>query len=478
MLPFLGGKKTIKLPYGTYEFIFTSKDHKKISQILNFQKESEHHFIDLNINKNSFLLIGNVSKHKSVKFYDKNIGKITPTKGLNLVIFKGGNIVKNLKLINGFIPLELEDGIYDFMVENSYHGNVFFRGITINKETSKNIVISVPAVLTTVEGVIKNNGQFIGGAKLIFTDVDNNSYETSTTFVGEFSIHLPPQKYKITLHKPGFIIQHNQNLIYDFTTPEKNYYFTLNTEELLSGIQGSIIDTDGKPISNVNIMIKNGDTTIDLISDNFGVFSTSILPGLLFIKAEKPGYKSFGLVTKLERFSSLSGLKVILQPNLSSISGTVGSSFSPKENIQLTLRDESGQIVANAISNKNGYYEFPDININHKYFISVGAQSYKYYYSKKFTLGQKDLKNKNIILENRSIRLYLEFLKTSKKPLDQKEVIIDGKSYQTDTNGFILLELPEDSKNIKVKIKSHGFNKTISLRSMSENPNLLTIIIK
>ena len=477
-LPFLGSSKTLNLPFGTYEFIFSSKNYQSNSQILNLKNISEHYFIDLDINKNKFFLIGNASKYKTIKFYDKNIGRINPIHGIDLVIFKDGHIVRKVELQNGFIPIELEDGVYDFMIENNSEDNTFFRGIEINDKTSKNIVISVPDILTTVKGVIKNNGQFIGGAKLVFTDVNNNSYETTTTFVGEFSIDLPPQKYKIRLNKPGFIIQESQNLIYDFTVPEKKYTLTLDTEELLSSIEGVTLDNNGEPLPNVNVMIKNGENIINLKSDDFGVFSGSILPGLLFIKAEKDGYKSFGLVTKLERFSSLSGLQVSLKPYLSNISGTVGSSFSPKENIQLALRNESGEIIANAISNENGYYEFPDININHKYFISVGEQSYKYYYSKPFILGKKDLTNQNIILESRDIRLYIEFIRPAKIPISKKEILINGESYQTDTNGFVLLDLPEDSSFLEVEIESYGFHKTINLKNISKNPNLLTIVVK
>ena len=477
-LPFLGNSKTLNLPFGTYEFIFSSKNHQSSSQILNLKNISEHYFIDLNIKKNQFFLIGNASKHKTIKFYDKNISKITPIHGLNLVIFKDGQITRKIKLENGFVPVELEDGIYDFMIENKSKENTFFRGIEIDSKTSKNIVISVPDILTTVKGVIQNNGQFIGGAKLLFTDVNNNSYETTTTFVGEFSIDLPPQKYKIRLNKPGFVIQESQNLIYDFTVPEKKYTLTLNTVELLSSIEGVTLDNGGNPIPNVNVMIKNGENIINLKSDDFGVFSASILPGLLFIKADKSGYKSFGLVTKLERFSSLSGLKITLKPYLSNISGTIGSSFSPKKNIQLALRNESGEIIANAISNENGYYEFSDININHKYFISVGAQSYKYYYSKPFILGKEDLTNQNIILDGRNIRLYIEFINSSKTPINRKEVLVNGKSYKTDTNGFVLLELPEDTKFLEVKLESYGFQKTINLKNIENDPNLLTIVVK
>jgi len=477
-LPFLSNSKTLHLPFGTYEFIFSSKKYQSSSQIFNFQNTSEHYFIDLDIKKNQFFLIGNASKYKTIKFYDKNIGKINPIYGLNLIVFKDGQIIRKIKLENGFIPIELEDGVYDFMIENKLKANTFFRGIKIDDKTNKNIVVSVPNISTTVRGVVKNKGQFIGGVKLIFTDVDNNSYETSTTFVGEFSINLPPKKYKITLSKPGFVIKKSQNLIYDFSTPDKHYDLTLDTKELLSSIEGVTLDDSGNPLANVDIMVKNGENIIHLKSNDFGVFSTSILPGLLFIKAEKNGYKSFGLVTKLERFSSLSGLKVTLNPYFSNISGTIGSSFSPKSNIQLALRNESGEIIANTISNENGYYEFSDININNKYFITVGVQSYNYYYSKPFTLGKNDLNNKNIILEDRKIRLYLEFLKNSKTPLSQNEITINDKLYKTDTNGFILLELPEDTQSLEVKVKSYNFHKIINLKNIEKNPNLLTIIVK
>ena len=477
-VPFLGGSKSIEFLSGTYEFIFSAKNSKKNKQILNFKDRSEHLFIDIDIPQNKFFILGNISKNKGIKFYKDNIGKVVPPKNLTLVVFQDGKITKKIKLKDTFVPIELEDGIYDFMIEDRFYSDLYFRGLKLNSITNKNIVISIPSVQTTIRGLIKNKDQFIGGAKISFTDVDNNFYETMSDFAGEFSINIPPQKYKITLKKPGFILEKNQNLIYDFTSPKEIYNLTLNTEELLSNVEGVVTDDKGTPISNADIMVKNGEKIIYLKSDDFGNFSASILPGLLFIKVEKDGYKAFGVVTKLERFSTLSGLKIPLTPYLSSISGIIGNSFTPLSSLHLTLRNRQGEVVANTISNQNGYYEFSDIKINDSYFISVGVQSYKYYYSDVFTLTKDDLINKNIILQGRKIRIYLEFLSSSRTPLSNQEVIVGGVAYKTDTNGFLLLELPEDTKNIDIEIKSYGYQKQIDLTSMSKSPNQLIIIIK
>ena len=458
-VPFLGGSKSIEFLSGTYEFIFSAKNSKKNKQILNFKDGSEHFFIDIVIPKNKFFILGNISKNKRINFYEDKIGRITPPKDITLVIFQNGKIQKKIKLKDTFVPVELEDGVYDFMIEDRFYTALYFRGIKLNSTVNKNIVITIPSVKTNVRGVIKNNDQFIGGAKISFTDVDNNSYETTSNFAGEFFINIPPQKYKITLKKPGFLLEKNQNLIYDFSSPKGSYNLTLNTKELLSNV-------------------KNGEKIIHLESDDFGNFSTSTLPGLLFIKVEKDGYKAFGVVTKLERFSTLSGLKFFLTPYLSNISGIIGNSFNPLSDIHLTLRNSQGEVVANTISNKNGYYEFSDIKINNNYFISVGLQSYKHYYSDIFTLEKDDIINKNIILQGRKIRIHLELLRSSKIPLHNQEVIIEGITYKTDTNGFLLLELPENKKNIDIEIKSYGYQKQIDLTSMSTNPNQLTIIVK
>ncbi|MCS5422679.1 MULTISPECIES: carboxypeptidase-like regulatory domain-containing protein [Psychrilyobacter] len=477
-VPFLGGFKSMEFLSGTYEFIFSAKNSIKNKQILNFKDRSEHFFIDIDIPKNKFFILGNTSKNKGIKFYEDNIGKVVPLKNLTLVIFQNGKIIKKIKLKDTFVPVELEDGVYDFMVEDRFYSDLYFRGLKLNSAVNKNIVISIPSVQTTIRGVIKNKDQFIGGAKISFTDVGNNSYETMSSFAGEFSINLPPQKYKITLKKPGFILEKNQNLIYDFTALEEVYNLILNTEELPSNVEGIVTDDKGRPISNADIMVKNGDEIIHLKSGDFGNFSTPILPGLLFIKVEKDGYKAFGVVTKLERFSTLSGLKISLTPYLSNISGIIGNSFTPLSNLHLTLMNRQGEVVANTISNQNGYYEFSDIKINESYFISVGVQPYKYYYSDVFTLTKDDLTNKNIILQGRKIRVYLEFLNNSKTPLRNKEIMVEGTAYKTDTNGFLLLELPENMKNIDINVKSYGYQKQIDLTSMSTNPNQLTIIIE
>ncbi|MEI6856751.1 carboxypeptidase-like regulatory domain-containing protein [Psychrilyobacter sp.] len=477
-VPFLGGFKSIEFLSGTYEFIFSAKNSIKNKQILNFKDRSEYVFVDIKIPVNKFFILGNISKNKGIKFYKENIGKVIPPKNITLVIFQNGEIKKKIKLKDAFVPIELEDGVYDFMVEDQFYSDLYFRGLKLNSTVNKTIVISIPSVQTTVRGVIKNKDQFIGGTKILFTDVDNNSYETMSTFAGDFFLNIPPQKYKITLKKPGFTLEKNQNLIYDFTAPKKVYNLTLNAEELLSNIEGIVTDDKGIPISNAEIMVKNGEKIIHLTSDDFGNFSTSILPGLLFIKVEKNGYKAFGIVTKLQRFSSLSGLKISLTPYLSNISGIIGNSFTPLNDLHLTLKNHQGEIVANTISNQNGYYEFSDIQINNKYFISVGVPSYKYSYSDVFTLTKDDLINKNIILQSRKTRIHLEFLSNSKTPLSNLEIIVGGIMYKTDTNGFLLLDLPEDIKNIDIKVKSYGYQKQIDLTSMSENPNQLTLIVK
>lgn len=477
-VPFLGSTKSIEFLSGTYEFIFSSKNSKKNKQILNFKDNSEHFFIDIDIPKNRFFILGNISKNKGINFYKNNIGKIIPPKDLTLVVLKNGKIKTKIKLKDTFIPIELEDGIYDFMIEGRFYSNFYFRGVKINSSVNKNIVISIPSVQTAIHGVIKNNDQFIGGAKILFTDVNNNSYETMSNFAGEFLINLPPQKYKTTLKKPGFVLKKNQNLIYDFSTPNKIYDLTLDTRELLSYVEGIVTDDKGIPILNANIMIKNEDNVLYLKSDDFGKFASSILPGLLFIKVEKDGYKAFGVVTKLERFSTLSGLKISLTPYLSNISGIVSNSFTPLSGLHLSLRNKKGKVVANTISNQNGYYEFSDIKINNSYFISIGLQSYKYYYSDVFNVTKDDITNKNIILQGRQIRIHLEFLNSSKIPLSNKEIIIEGIPHKTDTNGFLLLNLPENKKNIDIKIKSYGYAKQIDLSTMSTNPNQLTLIIK
>lgn len=476
--PFLGGFKSIKILSGTYEFLFSTKNSIKNKQILNFKDESEYFFIDINIPKNNFFIIGNLSKNKKIKFYKDNIDKIVPPENITLVIFQNGEIKKKIKLKDTFVPIELENGTYDFMVEEKFYSNLYFRNLKLNSTVNKNIVISIPSVQTTIRGVIKNNDQFIGGAKISFTDVENNSYETMSTFTGEFFLNIPPQKYKISLKKPGFILKKNQNLIYDFSASEEIYNLTLNTEELLSNIEGVVTDNKGMFISNANIVVKNNDKIIHLKSDDFGNFSTSILPGLLFIKVEKNGYKAFGIVTKLERFSSLSGLKISLTPYLSNISGIVSNSFTPLNKIHLTLRNRQGEAVANTISNQNGYYEFSDIKINNSYFISVGVQPYKYYYSDIFTLTKDNLINKNIILQSRKIRLHLEFINSFNIPLNDQEILIDGVIYKTDTNGFLLLELSEGVKNIDIKIKLYDYQKQINITSTSINPDQLTLIIK
>ena len=477
-VPFLGGLKSIEFLSGTYEFIFSTKNSKKKKKILNFKDKSEHFLIDIKIPKNNFFILGNTSKNKSIVFSKDNIGKVISPKNATLVILKDGKIKTKVKLKDTFVPVELEDGIYDFMIEGRFYPNLYFRGLKINSDTNKNIVISIPPVLTTVRGVIKNEEQFIGGVKVLFTDVDNNSYETISNFSGDFLIKLPPQKYKIALKKSGFLLEKNQNLIYDFTAPNEFFELTLKTEELLSNIEGSITDIKGIPISNADIMIKNGDKIVYLKSDDFGNFSASILPGLLFIKVEKDGYKAFGVVTKLERFSTLSGLKISLTPYQSNISGIISDNFTPLSNIHLTLRDKQGEIVANTISNKNGYYEFSDIQINNNYFISVGLQSYKYYYSDPFTLTKDEILNKNIILQGKKIRINLEFLNPSKTPLSNKTITVEGVNYITDTNGFLLLDLPENKKYIALEIKSYKYKKQVNLTSMSTNPNQLTLIVE
>ena len=477
-IPFLGRDKLLTLPVGTYEFIFYSQNAKKQSKIINISKREEVFYIDFDTDKNTFFFIGNINKNKGIRFYGNDIGHIKPLKDIVLVIFKDGKIIEKIKLGDSFSSVELEDGVYDFKVENKFYNDLFFRGIKLNSESNKNIVISIPPIEVTVNGVIKNKDQFIGGTKIKFIDVNNNVYETISNFAGEFSTKLPPQKYKIVLSKPGFVIREDQNLIYDFTTPKKTYNLTLNTTELFSNVQGIVVDKNNDPISNAKITVKSGENIVNLKSDDFGNFSTSILPGLLFIKVEKDGYKSFGMVKKLERFSSLSGQKIILEPYLSNISGTISNSFYPLSNIHLVLRNTKGEMVANAISNENGYYEFPDLNINQKYYIDVGARGYRYYSSNPIILTRDYLQDQNIFLQSKDIRLFLEFIDSSDIALSNIKVKINNKNYNTDTNGFVLLTLPPGTNSINIDLPSYNYKKNIHLKSTTKNPDKIRIVIK
>jgi len=199
---------------------------------------------------------------------------------------------------------------------------------------------------------------------------------------------------------------------------------------------------------------------------------------MIFIKVEKDGYKPVGVVRKLERFSTLSGLNITLSPHLSNISGIISNDFFPLKDIPLNLRDKDGNIVASTLSNSNGYYEFSDVRIDKNYFITVGVQSYKHYFSSRFHLSEEDVTNKNIILKSRNLRVYLEVVDALENPLKNKKISINKIIYSTDSNGFLLLELPENTQNIVIRGVGYNYYNKMDLSSVYKDPYQVVIKIK
>ncbi|MCK5779858.1 MAG: hypothetical protein KAH04_02510 [Psychrilyobacter sp.] len=477
-VPYFGKSKSIDFYFGNYDFLFSSKNTSDIKRNIFVNQTQKRYYIDSKIKENKFFILGNISKKQEINFYDKSIKKVTSPEDLKLTILKNGKIVKKIVLNDTFTPVILESGTFDFMVNGKFYDNTYFRGLLLNSSTNKNIVISLPSVATNIRGVIKNNNQFIGGVTLAFTDVNNKVYNTNSDFVGSFSIDLPPQKYKITIKKPGFTLNKKQDLIYDFSIAKNRYNLNLLATELPSSIDGIVYDNMKKPLPDALISLKSGDIVIKLKSNKFGEFSVPILPGMIFIKVEKDGYKSVGIVRKLERFSTLSGLNVTLSPYLANISGIISNDFFSLKKTPLKLRDTKGNVVANTLSNSIGYYEFSDIKTNENYFISVGVQSYKHYFSSHFYLDREDILNKNIILKNRKVRVYLEVVDYLGAPFKNKKISINKTIYSTDSNGFLLLELPEHTKTIIVRGVEYTFYKKIDLTSIYEDPYQLILKIK
>lgn len=476
-VPFFKKIKQLILPFGTYEFIFTNGEKIKTRKLVTLSKDNLQVNVSFKGQPLQFFLLGILGTKKDISFLAKGLTKFTSLSGSTITIFKDSKIVKEIKFTDSFIPLELLEGRYDFLIKGPSNDNTLFKGVLLRKDSKRSILIEVPSIKTFISGVVKEESQLLGGVKVILTDVYNNKFETTTTFTGKFSIQVPPRKYKITIEKPGFTLNKDQNLIYDFSIPNYSYKVSLRAVELPSSISGEIFDLNGESLNGVTLTITSGGKNKKINTDKFGKFSCEVQPGFLFIKAEKEGYKAYGKIIKLERFSKLSSIQIKLMPFLINISGIVQDHISPIKEIPLVLKDIKGNQVAVTKSNENGFYEFPDIDINNKYFISVGGTSYRYFQTSSFKPTKEDMKDKNILLVDKKPRFFIHFKDLEKKSLPKVNVLINNRTYTTDTNGFLLLQLREGTSKLLIEIPKYKFTKKIDREGFTEDPNQLTIIV-
>lgn len=463
-LNFSGGQTSLNLDEGKYKLQFFSPDYHSKDLFITSDGSFRSYKVDLQKKESNFFISVIESRKQEVYASDKpiNIGKTL--EGGELIFYQNGEPVKSVKVSSILEPLKLEHGYYDISL--LARGDTIFRvqRFPINERSGKFINFFASVTQVNVRGILKVGDMSLGGAKVTFTDVDNNSYSMISNFSGTFEGYLPARKYKINVDRFGYRLKENVDLVYNFTANTSPYDLNLELEEIPSIIGGRIFDDQYTPLEGALVTMKVGGTTYETITDSYGRFSGKTEAGLIFIRVKKDGFFHHGLVQKIEKSSTVSNLEIKIARRLFSLSGILSDGVSPVKRMRIDLVDSDGKRFDSTLSGDNGYFEFLDIPATKEFRIISSVNGYAKYTSQLFLL-KKNEKSFNIILDPMGSRVVLQILNNSDNtPFKNATVSINGLEVITDRNGMVYAE-PSDSP---ITVSLNGIKKNFEPNDKQE----------
>ncbi len=462
-LNFSGGRSSLNLEEGRYKFQFFSPDYHTKEMLITSDGNYRSYSVELERRESSFFISIIESRKQEVYLSDKPISRGRALEGAKLIFYRNNEPVKSLEIHSLLEPLSLEHGYYDISLVMGDKSIFRVQRFPINDKGGKfiNFFASPPQV--NVRGVLKVGEMSLGGAKVTFTDVDNNSYSMNSNFSGEFSGYLPAKKYQLKVERFGYKLKEEVNLLYDFTSQVSPYDLRLELQEVPSIIGGRVFDDLGAPIEEARVTMKTEDQVFETFTDSYGRFSGETPAGIIFIKVEKNGYFHHGIVQKIEKSSTISNLEIRVSRQIHSLRGIISDGVSPIKRKKLDLIDEEGRRFDSTLSGDNGYFEFLDIPATRNFYIHTRVKGYKDYSSEPFILkeNQEDF---NIILAPLGSKVVLHLMKEPNLPLEEATVLINGKEETTDANGMIYTEPSTTPLTVSVS----GVTRTLELSDKQE----------
>ncbi|GLI57474.1 hypothetical protein PM10SUCC1_29880 [Propionigenium maris DSM 9537] len=462
-LNYSGGRASLDLEEGRYKFQFFSPDYHTKEMLITSDGSYRSYSVELERRESSFFISIIESRKQEVYLSHRPVNRGRTLEGAKVIFYQNNEPVKSLEVHSLLEPLNIEHGYYDISLVMG--GKTIFRiqRFPINDKGGKfiNFFASPPQV--NVKGILKVGDMSLGGAKVTFTDVDNNSYSMKSDFSGEFSGYLPAKKYQIKVERFGYKLKKEVNLLYEFTSQVSSYNLRLELEEVPSIIGGRVFDDLGVPIEEARVTMKTEDQVFETFTDSYGRFRGETPAGIVFIKVEKGGYFHHGIVQKIEKSSTISNLEIRVARQVFSLRGIVSDGVSPIKRRRLDLIDEEGRRFDSTLSGDNGYFEFLDIPATREFYIYTSVEGYRSYSSEPFALDKNE-ENFNIILDPMGSKVILQIMKEPNLPLEETTVLINGKEKTTDANGMIYTEPSTVPLTVSVK----GVTKTLEVTDKQE----------
>lgn len=274
-------------------------------------------------------------------------------------------------------------------MKNKFFITLLFSFILFQYNTfSKNIFIN---------GFVLNNKIPIPNVSISFINKSDEFFKTKSNEKGEYSICVPENIYLLNIEKDFFRISENNLKNYIL---KKDSKIDIELKETSSFLDGFVVDKNEKPIKNAKLIIKNGEYSSIIFSDDSGKFSAYIKSGIFTILISKYGYNDFALIKEIKNKSNINDVKIKLKTSDFFLRGTVTNGVQALPNIEISLHNEFFKKIDSTISDKNGLFYFNSIPLEEKFFILINNKNYKLYKSNFFKFNEKN-KNKIIFLEKK-----------------------------------------------------------------------------
>lgn len=249
----------------------------------------------------------------------------------------------------------------------------------------------------SIKGKVLENNNFISGVTIFFIDKTDKIFETKSNKNGEYFISIPENIYSINIKKDFYKISENNLKSYSL---KKNINIDINLNKSSSFLDGFVVDEKEKPVKNAKLLIKNGENSSIIFSNDEGKFSTYLKPGIFTILVSKYGYSSAASIKEIKKNSEINNLKIKLKSSEFFLQGTVTDGIRALSNIEISLNNKFFKKIATTISDKNGLFYFYSIPLEENFFILINNKKYKFYRTNSFKFNKKN-KNKVIFLEKK-----------------------------------------------------------------------------
>lgn len=249
-----------------------------------------------------------------------------------------------------------------------------------------------------VKGTLKFKDINLGGVKIEFIASDNSILTTESDIFGNFEIKLPNKKYRVGIADYGYKIEEKQDIIYDFTNTQKTYFLEFSLLEKNGFISGKVLSKNLMPISNSEISIKYGTNKKTLNTDYNGNFSVELPPGIVTLTFNSEGFQDVTIVKNLPRASSIKNLLITLKPLRYKISGIVSDGVKSLSNIDISIYNLDGELMATVKTSETGYYEFLELEGYKEFYIKINNPNYSVFDSERIIL-KNNLTSNYIVLK-------------------------------------------------------------------------------